>query len=549
MRLTPGGVIQEIRPEGAELLAPESSTTVLRVPEPREGRPSVHTVQRVDVGTGTVTALTKLPGHWARSSGTSDIDALAVLDDGTIVVATVAGFYAIAPNGHAFRLSHSNAVWRNTLAPLPGRRFAFLEESHLMVGDLAGTRHILTPGSFAGPLTASDDGGVLATLDEQDDSTGKVTRTIVRVGPDGAVARLLTPPERPGTTLGHGDGLSPYQDEMPPGVVGYTAGAMALAADGTLVFPDHTGYGLRALVPPGSGRPRIALTQDTYATFESGRIRYTASRPGAVTVSASAHGSVAVEGHGETSGAGEEELALASVPAPGRYTVRLRLTTPSGGAQTVAVIDTRLVLPSAEARSALKSAYEDSAGDDGGATGTGLGDCRRQAPRALRCLLLSFEYSHAFDGPDVGAESEINTPMAWVTATLLNDGVHTSSEPLPAAEDVPSACFGVSVERHQRVGGGRALVARVRARCSVHVRVAANLSWGKGRRARHAIVRRSRAMRPGQRWNVQLRVPHKVVAAVDAHRGVSGQIDITAAIPTPYGPIPEGHHIPVFLRR
>jgi hypothetical protein len=236
------------------------------------------------------------------------------------------------------------------------------------------------------------------------------------------------------------------------------------------------------------------------------------------------------------------------VPAPGVYTVRLRLTTPSGGAETVAVIDTRQVLPSHEARSALKSAFEESTGDEGGRSGTRLGDCRRQAPRAIRCLLINFEYSFAFDGPDLGAESEINSPAAWVTATLLNDGVHTSSEGLPGGDDWPPACFDVSVERHQRVGGGRALVARVRAGCSGHVRVAAQLSWGKGRAAGRATLRRSRAMRPDQRWKVELRVPHNVLTAMRAGYSVSGKIVITAAVPTPYGSLPESHSIPVFLR-
>jgi hypothetical protein len=444
MRLTPDGVLREVRADGAYLLAAESASSVVRVPEPSFGQPSVHAVERVDVVTGRVTQLSPLPGEW----------------------------------------------------------------------------------------------------------TGDFSRSfIVRIGPDGAVTRLLAPPARPSTALGNGDGLQLFRDELPTGM-DEAAGAMAVGDDGSLIFSEDTqldqpSRGLRALVPAASPRPRIALTQESFTTFERGVIHYTASRVGTVSAGAQRHrGTVGLQGRGQLATAGDGELALSAPPSPGRYTLRLRLDTSLGGAATVVHLDTRRVLPLREARRPLKEAFEFGDGDEGGSEGMQRGECHRRTPRVIRCLLLHYLDVDQFDGPEVGRWSEANRPAAWVTATLLNDGIHTAERWLPGSEDTPETCLAVAARRHQHLGGGQALIIRVRSACRCHVRVAAHLHWRVNRHTAHAIQIRARALRPGLRWVVALALPRRARIAMRAGRHVRGDVIVRAKLPTRYGPITEEHGIP-----
>ena len=381
-------------------------------------------------------------------------------------------------------------------------------------------------------------------LEDDPSAGGESEMRVARVGADGTVEPRLTLPDRPPTAVGNGDGLTLFGDELLP--YGSGPSAFAVAADGALIFAKGSRAeggprrGLRALVPPDSGRPRIALTQDGFAMFPSGRVRVLTGGPGAVAISAR-DGAIAVEARGDASQAGQHEVAFGALAPPGRYELRLRLTTPSGSAETIAALDTRTVLPFREARSALERGYEGSDGDDGGRSGTELDRCRRNAPRTIRCLLLEFDYGYAFDGPEVGRWSLEDRPFSWVTASLLNDGLHTAEEELPSAGALPSVCLRVGVDRHQRAAhrhGVRAYV-RMRARCRGRVRVRTNLQWRVRSRVRHAVVTRARFLRAGRTWNLTVPLPGRAAAALRAGRRLRGTVVVRAALPTPYGPVRE----------
>ena len=63
-----------------------------------------------------------------------------MLEDGTVVVATLGAFYEMAPDGHLARLAISPAISgpNSSIAPLPGRRFAYSTSEGVMIGELTG---------------------------------------------------------------------------------------------------------------------------------------------------------------------------------------------------------------------------------------------------------------------------------------------------------------------------------------------------------------------------------------------------------------------------
>jgi hypothetical protein len=496
-RLTADGHRFRVRADGADALAAESEQTVLRVPESGRG------IERVDVRTGALTPLPALPAN-------PEIDALTVLADGTVIAATFERPFAIAPGGQVTTLEGGSIV--TELAPL-GTRFVFLGTDGLAVQALTGAPQTLAAGPLSGPLAASGDGAVLAlaylqpTVDQREDepARGKCSRfappsctdwsgsyslTVTRVGADGTQTPMLALPARPASATGDGDGLALFSEPF----LSEETGRLALADDGSLVFTDISGH-LRALVPPDSPRPRIALTG-----FGAG-VHYAASAPGTVSVTVRGRKDFQASGSGG-------EVRLPSAPPPGRYVVRLRLTTLTGGtAETVQRVDTRPVLPLRDARSALHTAYEDSHGDEGGGDRTQLGDCARRSAREVRCGLLYQEIIQQFDGPHEGSYDIYGIPAASVTARLLADGIHTRSRLLAHGYDPPKHCLRATA---------RGLTMRIRARCTVRVRVAAHLRWHGGR-ATPAVTRR---LHRGESWTAVLRVP----------RGASGRVtgDIVA---------------------
>jgi hypothetical protein len=558
MRMTPDGVVHVVRADGAVVLAAESPSTVLRVPEPAFGGPSVRVLERVNVLTGAVSQVAELPGNWSASFGESDIDAVTVLDDGTVLVASLGGMFEITPAGLVQPLPKGAdlTVWHGALASLPGGRFAYHSGEHLFVGNLAGEQRLLARGLFAGPLAASTDGGVLAMrLDCPDagESNEAACVTLVRVGSDGAMSTLLKVKQRPYAALGNGDGLPLFAPELPTGSDDST-GAIALARDGSLLFADDEsfdgpGTGLRALVPPDSSRPRIAISRDGFARFQRGVIGFAAGVPGAISVSARDLETAAlIGGRGQAAGAGE--LALQSVPPPGRYRVRLRLTTATaGGAETIAYLDTRRTLPLREARAALKPAYEFSDGDEGGALGTELGRCRREALRVVDCLLLDFSYVYAFDGPEVGRWWYTAQPLGWTIATLLNDGVHTSDRVRSSSDLAPEPCVDVETTRRSHVGATGRLNVRVTATCTLRVHVAVHLRWRTHGAKHEKVLAIIRALAGREPRAMEFRLPLGARTAIRAGRRVNGEIVVRAKRPSSYGPIPEEQGVPIFLRR
>jgi hypothetical protein len=162
--------------------------------------------------------------------------------------------YAITPDGHAGRLRLPSASVVTAVAPLPGRRFTYMDYGRLYVADLTGRRKRLAPGEFSEPLTSTGDGGVLTVDRESAGPAGDYEARIVRIRADGGVERLLTLPDRPPAALGNGDGLPLFREELLQDF--FEAGPFALAADGALVFANTSQgvggprRGLRALVPP-----------------------------------------------------------------------------------------------------------------------------------------------------------------------------------------------------------------------------------------------------------------------------------------------------------
>jgi hypothetical protein len=150
-----------------------------------------------------------------------------------------------------------------------------------------------------------------------DDTLTSPAIAVVRVGADRSVTRLLVAPGRPFGALGNGDGLPLFAGETPSD---FFTGALALASDGTLLFagdPAH-GHGLRALVAPGSTRPRIAPTQQAFATIESGRVGFTTGAAGTIAATIERSGAVVSEGRAGAAQAGSGEVTLAPPPPPGR---------------------------------------------------------------------------------------------------------------------------------------------------------------------------------------------------------------------------------------
>ncbi len=493
-RLTADGHRSQVRADGADALAAESATTVVRVPESGRG------VERVDVRTGALTPLPALPAN-------DGLDALTVLADGTVIAAAYARTFAIAPGGQVTTLDGPAST---ELAPL-GERFVFLGPDGLAIQSPTGPPRSLSAASLSGPLAASGDGGVLAlsyaqpTIDQHEDepARGRCVRlatascsdwsgppqpTITRVGADGTLRAMLALRGRPATALGDGDGLAPFSELLPQGE---ETGALAVAGDGSLLFTDASGH-LRALVAPDSPRPHIALT--AFGPV----VRYSANVPGTVAVTVRGRTTVQATGSGG-------EVRLPSAPPPGRYRVELRLA--DATAETVERVDTRRVLPLREARAALRAAYEDSHGDEGGGSRNRLGDCTRQSAREVRCGLLYQEVIQQFDGPHEGSYDIYGIPAATVTARLLGDGLHTRSRLRAHGYDAPKHCLRATAS---------GLTMRLRARCSVRVRVAAHLRWHGGR-ATPVVTRR---LHRGESWTAVLRVP----------RGASGRVsgDIVA---------------------
>jgi hypothetical protein len=324
-------------------------------------------------------------------------------------------------------------------------------------------------------------------------------------------------------------------------------GAYARATDGSLLFLDASHHALRALVPPDSPRPRIVVTQAGFASLGKGRIRFWASRPGAVTATVGRGGAEVVHARGDAVAVGDGALALQSLPA-GRYVLRLRLTTPSGGvAETLEHVDTRRVLQRRVAIAVLKGAFEDSDGDEGGGEANRVHNCRRRSPRVISCLLRYHLSTNEFEDPEPWRWSDVSLPSARLTATLHADGIHTNARLLPGGYDTPEASLRVHARRHQDASDG--LITQVRAVLGASVRVAAHLRWRAGGQLHRTIQVRTRDMRAATTWRIAIPLPDNALAAVRAGRHVTGEIIVRATHPARTGPVREEHGFPLVVHR
>lgn len=551
MRLSSAGALRELRASGAHALAAESQGSLLVVPEPEIGKPSVRTIERVDPQTGATTVLATLPLH-GTNTGRSFIEAITALDDGVVIASTWDGFFAIYPDGSVRRIPlKGGAVEQGELVAVSGGRFAWRSGSgRLVIADTAGRWRSLV--KVSGPIAASGDGGVLAVAPVKGARSGSA-RVVVRVGDDATITPRVAPRRRPPGVLGNGDGLPLLQGVLP---ATSSEGAIAVASDGSLLFADLSyerdrSEGLRAVVPADSARPRIALSQAAYSGFDRGRVGYLAGTPGTVSVEVLRRGNSVLHAQQHTSAAGEGELSLPGLPLPAGYEVRLRLTTDAGEADVRAPVDTRRVLPVAEAREVLRGEFEITDGDEGGVYGIVIGACHRPAPRVVRCLLNDFDLGVEFEpGPLHGRWWQIQRPIEWATAILRRDGhLRTARRAFARPRFSPGPFLTVRAAPRQRVGRREQLVLGIRSRRAARVRVRVKLSWGRGEDARRLSIARSRALRPSRPWRAALGVPPVVVRAARAGRRVRAEVRVRIGRANAPGRRLEEHRLPLVLVR
>jgi hypothetical protein len=461
-------------------LATEPDGGVLIV---RRGRTVVERLQLESHRRTVVADLAAAPGYsraalrWGAS--------MIVLDDGSIVVAIRERIWRIAPGGATVRVPLRLMV--DALAPLEGGSFAVLTGSSVVRVDGDGaTRPWVADAAVGTPLAATGDGGLaLATTSLQ----SGVALTVVD-----ALGRA-TRYERAGTALGSGDGV-PL-----PGLPWSVPRSMTITTDGSLAMMTQ-GNKLRAVIPPDSPRPRLAISQTTYEAFSQGRVHYLAGDAGWLELELRRDGKTIARASGSTTG-GHGEISLPSAPAPGTYDLRLRLVTATAITEARAHLDTRVMLPLSEARRAVGTQRTGDAGDDAGGAGTSVGNCQRLEARTVQCLIMSFEwYSNTYDGGNVTHSSEV--PAGFARARLRNDGsVLTDFEPVTPTRAAPT--LRLEVPRRQHVGADP----RIRAQVSTPDRVSATVSA----RVMVSGLRRQRVVHPishrlGGRepWNARLRL-------------------------------------------
>jgi hypothetical protein len=494
------------------------------------GYGGARTIERVDPVTGKATRLARL--RWP-------VGAITVLDDGSVIAATGGELRQIKPDGAIRRIPLHVATWKPDLVSLPGGRFAF--RGGLTLADPSGTRRALLPASgpftepfHHRPMAASGDGGILATLEER---SPPYARFLARVSDEGRVTRLTAPTTPRADFFGNGDGLSLAQvgwaTEAEPSspapwvTPNIDPGAMAVAVDGSLLFGD-AGNGLRAIVPAASRRPRIALAQSGYTSFARGRVRYLAPTQGMATVTVLRGNAVVAQAHAPHTTGGEGEIALPQALPPGRYDLRLRLTTATGKAEAPAHVDTRPVLPRAEAFPAVNGLTFGDVSDLGG-YGTMIDGCRRQAALVIRCAIRAFV--EALEWPRPGEWSLISAPWGQGAATLRLDGIRAVSEQFGRYPSLPERLL-VSAPRRQHIGRPARLRLRVRTRHAARVRIIARLSWTHRRRSHRSSRTRSRMLPAGRRWRAAIRIPAGAVAAARTGHNVRARLIVRLSYDT-----------------
>ena len=306
MILASGGGVWPVRGDGASLLAAESATSVLRVPEEVSASSSGAQIERIDLqpapcracpGSLPASATTmerraslrspcSMMGLWRRDPARPlcDHPERAVASCAEVGCAAYGACGARAGSSGTLRLSRLEGVDHRG----PCRRPAGRGNRGARRAPHADTRRAVLGLIHAGPWVS-----------------GPIPLALARFDLNGSVSRLITPTLRPRTVLGSGDGLPLYLEQLHQP---REANAMALATDGSLLFA--AGRGLRALVPPASPRPRVAITQDAFGAFPSGRPRYVTGTAGTVAAVVRQGTRQVATGRGAAAFPGEGELSL-----------------------------------------------------------------------------------------------------------------------------------------------------------------------------------------------------------------------------------------------
>lgn len=388
-------------PSDVRDLTAETPTTILTLPlADRRGG-----VERYNLQSGKVSVLANVAG---QITGGGELNRIVALDDGSAVVTDGASAWRVRADGTRRVLSFGDINVIGSLAALPGGAFAYFDQRSGAIVRVAadGQRQNLARvdrNTLTDLASAGDE--LVAVLKIGGDVEGPLTRIITISG--SRVQHDVT--RRTGAPLyGNGDGYGPTR------VILHYPRAL-LASDGSLLMVDSTeqGSSLRALVPQASRRLRIALRPSFWRSFARGRVDYTASTGGRLHLRISHAGQRgSVTDLQVTTTAGDGTLRLRRALPPGRYDVRLTLSTTTARTKARARILTGTTLSMNAARAALKRKF-DFSDDEGGATEVS-GRCVRRAPGRVACQLIT-RSPYPEDRP--------KTCPGWVVAQLLPDEI------------------------------------------------------------------------------------------------------------------------------
>jgi hypothetical protein len=430
---------------------------------------------------------------------------LILLDDGRLVFHRDQLLWSIEADG-AIREIPGGPIDGVALAPIAGGRFVVLTQDALVLVEPDGARRVLRTVACCRWIWPLRDGRVLVS----DAYIGGPVLDVVDA--NGTITPITRAPRR---VYGNGDGVSAADQAVWPG---YDA---VHAADGSLLFL-HTAVhrtSVRAVVPAGSTRARVAFAQRAFETFREGRVSYLAPVAGQLELELRSGRKVIERVRAEASGP-EGELTLSRPPSVGAYELRLRLRTPDGGAEARADMDTRKALPMAEAVRRLREEYAFSDGDEAFQFGSSVRTCARRSARRIRCLRREYEWSAKVDGTDDW--QSYATPNALVDALLGLDGIRTTVD--ERGFDTPKVVVSVTATR-QQTG-----VIRFKATIGQRSRVTAVATIRIPGRRSPLTVRAVRQFRAKGAWNGRLRLP-----AAAKGRRLNAGLTVRASVPTRVG--------------
>ncbi len=333
--------------------------------------------RRVEVIAGKTRPAAGLPASARKGA----LNAIAALEDGTIVVTDEQTAYRVSPEGRFTDSSPGEDGDPVGVAALADGAFAvLLRQTNELVRVAADGKPVtlLKYDDEEGPALASaPDGGVLLL-----DGAG-----LRHVGGDGRVQTIFARGSAgPVPAFGTGDGAPIAGARFVPATTYAGTAALAVAPDGAVLFA--TNETLRVIVGASTTRRLVALDQTGYMTLRDGRAKVLTTLAGSVRLTVTGTGTPIVSAPVALP-AGGGEVTLPRTPS-GVVRVELSLTD-AAGARTVsrAAVDTRRTLPRRDAYEAIDSALQGRGeGDDGASSTNERGPCRRKAALRIDCRVL-----------------------------------------------------------------------------------------------------------------------------------------------------------------